>query len=230
MRFSWKFAAVAVGIMVLVLSVGCSGQRGGTVDSADMDESELTSLGELNENHSEQIAQTAYFDFLSGDVSLLEDNEIGQYWVDVILPNSELEYVFLDLDGDEVSELLIQEIDSPESYNAVLHYHDGKLLCWNFDTMETTCRDYPLQNGTMVRQYDYDGSSNWTVFRYLPDGEMKKLFDLFAHYEVINYDDFPHYEIDGIEVDQTTFESELDERITNQMLERSIWTAIFDLE
>ena len=35
----------------------------------------------------------------------------------------------------------------------------------------------------------------------------------------------PYYEIDGVEVDQMMFESELEERITNQMLERSIWTA-----
>lgn len=132
--------------------------------------------------------------------------------------------------GDDVSELLIQEIDSPESYNAVFHYHDGKLLCWNSDEVETNCRDYLLQNGTMVRQYDYSDSSTWTVFRYLPDGEVEKLFDLFALYEMIYDDDVPCYEIDGVEVDQMMFESELEERITNQMLERSIWTAISDFD
>lgn len=198
---------------------------------AQVKESELTFFGESNENLSEQTVQVAYFDFLSGDVSLLENIEFGQHWVDFILPISELEYVFLDLDGDDISELLIQEIDSPESYNAVFHYHDGKLLCWNSDEVETTCRDYPFQNGTMVRQYDYGGSSNWTVFRYLPDGKTEELFELFAHYEAMYYDDpsdVPHYEIDGVEVDQMTFESELEERITNQMLERSMWTAIVE--
>lgn len=200
---------------------------------AQVKELELTFFGELNENHSEQTVQAAYFDFLSGNISLLEDIELGQHWVNVILPNSELEYIFLDLDGDDVSELLIQEIDSPESYTAVFHYRNGKLLCWNYDELEMSCWDYPLQNGTMVRQYDYGGSSNWTVFRYLPDGETEKLFDLFAHYEVMYYDDpsdVPHYEIDGVEVDQMTFESELEERITNQMLERSIWTAFSDFD
>lgn len=196
---------------------------------AQVKELELTFFGELNENHSEQTAQAAYFAFLSGDVSLLEDMELGQSWVDFYLPNSELEYAFLDLDGDEVSELLIQWIDSPEGCNAVFHYRDGKLLCWNFDTVEMSSRDYPLQNGTMVHQYDYGGTSSWTVFRYLPDGETEPLFNLFARYEVIYDNDtspVPYYEIDGVEVDQVTFDSELKERITNQLLERSIWTAL----
>ena len=196
---------------------------------AQVEELELTFFGELKENIPEQTAQAAYFDFLSGDVSLLEDTEVGQSWVDFYLPNSELEYAFLDLDGDDISELLIQWIDSPEGFNAVFHYSDGTLFCWNFDTVEMSSRNYPLQNGTMVHQYDYSGTASWTVFRYLPDGELEDLFDLFARYEVIYDKDtspVPYYEIDGVEVNQITFESELEERITNQRLERSIWTAV----
>ena len=77
-----------------------------------------------------------------------------------------------------------------------------------------------------MQQYDYSGTSSWTGFHYLPDGESEELFDLFARYEVIddnNTSPVPYYEIDGVEVDKMTFESKLEERITNQMLERSIW-------
>ena len=196
--------------------------------SESVEPSENKESSESVEDDLEQAAKAAYFDFLSGDVSLLEDVQLGQSWVDFYLPNSKLEYALLDLDGDDVSELLIQWIDSPESCNAVFHYSEGKLFCWNFDTVEGSSRDYPIQNGTMVHQYDYNGTSSWTGYRYLPDGEHEELFNLFARYEVIPETDTtpaPYYEIDGVEVDQTTFESELEERITNQ-LDRWIWTVI----
>ena len=130
---------------------------------AQVKELELTFFEELKETTLEQTARAAYFDFLSGDVSLVENKEVGQSWVDFYLPNSELEYAFLDLDGDDVSELLIQWIDTPEGFNAVFHYSDGTLFCWNFDSVEMSSRNYPLQNGTMVHQYDYSGTSSWTA-------------------------------------------------------------------
>lgn len=191
---------------------------------------ELAKKGEeLDWDVLEDDARVAYLAFLSGEVSLLEDVQLGQSWVDFFLPNSELEYVFMDLDGDDVSELLIQWTDSPESLNAVFDYYDGKLICWNFDSVEMSSLDYPLQNGTIVHQYDYSGTSNWTGFRYLPDGEREELFNLFARYEVIYEGDtspVPYYEIDGAEVDQITFESQLEERITGQRLDRSEWMAL----
>ena len=205
-----------------------------TAENIDNDNLSSVTMNTENEESSEsfeddmeQTVKAAYFDFLSGDVSLLEDVQLGQSWVDFYLPNSKLEYALMDLDGDDVSELLIQWIDSPESCNAVFHYSEGKLFCWNFDTVEGSSRDYPLKNGTMVHQYDYNGTSSWTGFRYLPDGEHEELFNLFARYEVIPDNDTspaPYYEIDGVEVDQMTFESELEERITNQ-LDRWIWTV-----
>ena len=248
-RIYHKLYMIFWGILTCILLTGCSADEYvediDTGDSSILDvntgneessESEKSSENEESsdneepsenaEDISEEAAQGTYFNFLSGDVSLLEDVELGQSWVDFYLPNSELEYVFLDLDGDDVSELLIQGIDSPESLNAVFHYSAGTLFCWDFDSVEMSSRDYPLQNGTMVHQYDYSGTSSWTGFRYLPDGEKEELFELFARYEVIADNDtspVPYYEIDGAEVDQKTFESELEKRITNQKLDRSSW-------
>lgn len=65
------------------------------------------------------------------------------------------------------------------------------------------------------------------LIQYLPDGNRETLFSFFARYEVIYDDDIaPYYEINGTEVDQATFEAELEERITSQIPERSAWTAI----
>ena len=47
-------------------------------------------------------AQTAYSNLLSGDISLLRDTQLGQEWMDVLLPNSKLEYTTLDLAGDGI--------------------------------------------------------------------------------------------------------------------------------
>lgn len=69
-------------------------------------------------------------------------------------PAKELEYVLLDLDGDGGAELVVQRVGQPALFNAVFHYGDGELSCWQYDIMETSCRDYPLRDGTMVRQYD----------------------------------------------------------------------------
>lgn len=232
-RIDHKLYLVFFCIFICISLFGCS--AGEYVEEIDDGNSSNHTVNTENEESSENIenipeeaARAAYFDFLSGDVSLLEDIQLGQSWVDFYLPNSELEYVFLDLDGDDVSELLIQWIDSPERFNAVFHYSAGTLFCWNFDSVEMSSRNFPLQNGTIVHQYDYSGTSSWTGFHYLSNGESEELFDLYARYEVTDDNDtspVPCYEIDGVEVDQMTFESELEIRITNQMLERSVWTA-----
>lgn len=235
-RMERKLYMVFWSLLICLSFTGCSAEEH-TEEPEDSNSSNLTTNteneessenNETIENISEEAAQAAYFDFLSCDVSLLENTELGQSWVDFYLPNSELEYAFLDLDGDNVSELLIQWIDSPGSFNAVFHYSAGTLFCWNLDSVEVTSRNYPLQNGTMVHQYDFCGTSSWIGFHYLPDGETERLFELFARYERVIEEDtspVPYYEIDGVEVDQMTFESELAERITDQMLEPSIWTA-----
>lgn len=194
--------------------------------------SETTAVETENQDP-EEAAQKAYFDFLSGDISLLEDKELGQEWVDFYLPNSELEYVFLDLDGDDISELLVQYVDSPEILNAVFHYSDGKLFCWNFDSAEGSCRDYPLKDyGIIVRQYDFNGTRSYTVFRYISDGNQMELFNFFVRDELINENDtspVPYYEVDGYEVEQEAFEAEFEKRITSQIPERSFWTAVSDI-
>ena len=174
-------------------------------------------------------AQKEFLEFLSGDVSLLEDQELGNEWAEFYLPNSELEYVFMDLDGDGVSELVLQWVDEPGSLNAVFDYENGKLLCRNFDPVEMSGRDYPLRDGTMVRQYNYSGTRSYTGFRYLPDGAQEELWNLFARDELIYEDDtipVPYYEIDGQEVEQAEFDAELDKRIFSKAPERSAWTAI----
>lgn len=177
--------------------------------------------------------RAAYESFLAGEVSLFDDTDMYaeglDIWKDTILSAGELEYTLLDLDGDGTEELLVQYVDSPSSFNGVFHYSSGKLCCWQFDYMEGTCRDYPLQDGTMVRQYDTNGTSIYTLFRYQKDGEAEELLNMFAREELPypeSTDPCPYYEIGGNEVDRTEFDEQLDKLVQSQMLERTAWTAI----
>lgn len=192
----------------------------------------LSGCGNSLEKASEQ-AEAAYTNFLSGDISLFDSTEKEKWaldvWTDTILPSGGLEYTYLDLDGDGVSELLVQYADDPCTYNGVFHYSGGKLFCWQNDFSDGSCRDYPLKDGKMVRQYDFNGTCTYTIFRYKTDGKIEELSRLFAREELIPEDSenpCPYYEVDGEETDKTVFYEKLNEMIINQMLERSAWTSI----
>ncbi|MBQ9764881.1 MAG: hypothetical protein IJW18_01630 [Lachnospiraceae bacterium] len=169
----------------------------------------------------------AFNNLLSGDRTLLNSEQAAMWWIpdfqDGVL---EYEYTYMDLDGDNVLELLIQMVDSPEGYNGVFNYENGELFCWNSDAMEMSGRDYPLTNGTMVRQYDFNGTRSYTVFQYLPNGETETLSTFFAREELIDEsstDPCPYYTIDGHEVDKAVFDEQLKNSITSQRLTRSDW-------
>ncbi|MDE6421050.1 MAG: hypothetical protein K2K87_11050 [Lachnospiraceae bacterium] len=180
-----------------------------------------------------ELAMTAYSSFLSGDISLFDSEQLRIWglegWSDFLQTDLTYEYTYLDLDGDGVEELLIQMEDAPLCYNAVFHYADGALFCWNQDMVEMTSGDYPLQDGTMVSEYSFNDTILYTVFRYLPDGERETLFDLYARESLI-YEDSdlpcPYYEVGGVEVDHSVFVGQLEELITKQLLPRSAWTSI----
>lgn len=174
-------------------------------------------------------AQAAYSALLAGDRTLLSGAQSGIWVPDFPDGELEYEYVCLDLDGDGADELLVQMADDPCGYNAVFHYEEGRIFCWNSDAAEMSCRDYPLEDGTMVRQYDYSGARSYTVFRYQSDGQREELFSLFAREEPIPEDGaspYPWYGIGGEEVGQTEFDGQLYERITAKLLDRSAWTAV----
>lgn len=180
---------------------------------------------------SEEV-QAAYAAFRAGDISLFGSEDLARWglesWEDIFLLTGGLEYACLDLDGDGIEELLIQYADAPSSCNGVFHYDDGRLFCWQFDCMEGNCRDYPLRDGTMVRQYDTGGGSSYTLFRYKNDGETEEISSLFIREELTdpNSDSpCPYYEVDNTEVDEAAFHQQLKDLVTDQMLERSSWTA-----
>lgn len=196
-----------------------------STDEGDESEKHHLTGGNMEAELSPQVEE-AYLALLSGDTSLLADVQVYQYWVG-LSHQGELEYTALDLDGDGVSELLMQCIDNPGLYNAVFHYEDGKLFCWNNDGMETSCRDYPLKDGTMVRQYDYSGNRTYTLFRYQSDGTYEERSS-FAALEGITYDDaasYPCYTVAGEAVDKAVFDAQFQALIDSQRLERSAWTA-----
>lgn len=182
-----------------------------------------------NTSSMDESVLTAYLDFLSGDRTLLADLQSEKWWIpDFQEADMEYEYTFLDLNGDGIAELLVQMMDDPRGYNGVFHFEDDKLFCWNSDAADGSDWDYPLVNGTMVRQFYFNGTTTYTIFHYSADGGMEKESCLFAREELIPGDSpepCPYYEIDGHEVNQAKFEEQLESFVVDQMLERSDWIS-----
>lgn len=144
----------------------------------------------------------------------------------IVIQGFKFECTMLDLDGDEVDEMLIQAVGSPENYNGVFHCEDGQVICWNHDTCEGSSRAYPLKDGTMVRQYDTNGATSYTLFKYLPTGEMNEIGTLFVRHELIPEDSTepcPYYNVNGKEVTQAEFEDALESMVTSSVLDQSAW-------
>ncbi len=175
----------------------------------------------------ENEAIQAYTALLSGNQTLVNNDTI-QWWIPDFRSAGimEYEYTYMDLDGDGTVELLVQMVNEPTSYNGVFHYEAGQLYCWNSDASEMSCRDYPLVDGTMVRQYDNSGNTSHTIFRYSDKGEKVDIHHLFAREELMyedSTDPYPYYEVDGEEVSKDIYEERLKEQITDKILGREAW-------
>ena len=172
----------------------------------------------------------AYRALLAGEPGALDRPPEGLELHQVTLPPAEeLEYVLLDLDGDGGAELVVQMVAQPQQFNAVFHYGDGELSCWQYDIVEMSCRDYPLEDGAMVRQYDTGTGPNryshlYTVFRYLPDGETEECASLAVHQDTQeDGTEVFTYLVDDAEVDQDTFAAEFEELVGSRLLSLEDW-------
>ncbi|MDU3778451.1 MAG: hypothetical protein E7G43_00655 [Flavonifractor plautii] len=175
-------------------------------------------------------ALAAYRALLAGEPGALDRPPEGLELHQVTLPPAEeLEYVLLDLDGDGGAELVVQMVAQPHQFNAVFHYGDGELSCWQYDIVEMSCRDYPLEDGAMVRQYDTGTGPNryshlYTVFRYLPDGETEECASLAVHQDTQeDGTEVFTYLVDDAEVDQDTFAAEFEELVGSRLLSLEDW-------
>jgi hypothetical protein len=182
-----------------------------------------------NKETTNNAAKEAFSSFLSGDTTLLgaQVEEMGiPDFNDNIL---KYEYTYLDVNADGVVEMLVQLQDDPCGYNAVFHFDGKQIICWQSDSVEGACRDYPLKDGTMVQQYDYSGTRGYTLFRYNSKGEKVDISDMFARDELIYSDDAskcPYYEFDGAEVSKDEFDKKYKLLIQESMLKRDAWKAI----
>lgn len=153
------------------------------------------------------------------------DQELASAWP--LYWNDSLEYALLDLDGDGEEELLMQWRDAPGAMNAIFHDEDGEVVCWQLDTVEMTCYDYPLQDGTMVWQYDYGGASAYTLFRYGCSGDRTNFREFYVRrspWHEGDLRDCPYYEIDGREVTAAVFSAELEEAVLSRRL--TVWRPL----
>lgn len=177
------------------------------------------------ENIEKVCVRAAYERFLAGDMSLLEPERLPSWWQASLL-KGELEYTYLDLDGDGVEELLLQWIDEPGAYNGVFHYAGGRLYTWQHDEVEMVCWEHPLRDGTMVREYHLGSSSSYTLFRYQADGSREQVASLGFHSQWNDGSGNRFYNVDGREVSQSEFEREVKRLVTDQTLDRGVWTAV----
>lgn len=216
---SKMFLAITIPALICLLTLG--GCRNVSQESTPVQD-KVVSM--------EETAKTAYARFLSGDRTLLDDAQADMWWIPDFQDESmRYEYTYLDLDDDGISELIVQMEDNPSGYNGVFHFGDSRLLCWNSDTVEMTSRDYPLDNGNMVSEYDFNGTRSYTIFRYQVNGETENITNLFVREELIPEDSMepcPYYEIDGEEVDKDEFDAQIGALIVDRLLDRSAWTAI----
>lgn len=182
-----------------------------------------------NKETANNAAKKAFSSLLSGDTTLL-GAQVEEMGIPDFNDNiSKYEYTYLDINADGVVEMLVQLQNDPCSYNAVFHFDGKQIICWQSDSVEGSCRDYPLKDGTMVQQYDYSGTRSYKLFRYNSKGEKVDISIMFARDELIYSDDTskcPYYEIDGTEVRKDEFDKKHKLLIEERMLKRDAWKAI----
>lgn len=168
--------------------------------------------------------------FIDGDMSVLEENQKEEWFIPDFNDGSfEYEYTLLDLDGDGENEMIVQMKDEPQGFSAVFNAESGKVYCWGSDSVEMNCYEYPLDNGMMVSEYDYDGAVSYSIYSYEPDGECNHISELFIREVPASNNDtvkYPDYRIDDKEVTKEEFEKELKALIGDHKLDRSSWTAM----
>ena len=172
------------------------------------------------------LAHEEYEKFIAGDMSLLDSSKDTWFVPDFSDETFDYEYTFLDLDGDKEDELLVQMENDPGAYNAVFHYADGKITCWYSDSVEMICYSYPLQNGTMVEEYDDGDQISYDIYRYLSTGEKEPVKHLFIQEEFTNSEadsNIPIYKIDDKDVSKEDFEKELKASVTDNLLDQTAW-------
>lgn len=188
------------------------------------------STEEQEKYDNEEYIYATYERFLAGDRNFLEETQLEKWFIPEYQDNLlKYEYTYLDLDDDALPELLVQLVDDPCGYNAVFHLEEGKIFCWNSDTVEMSCRDYPLSNGMMVRQYDFAGTRTYNLFRYTSEGEMETITTLFVREQLMQEDSLekcPYYSIDGNEIDEMEFEKQFELLIASNLLESTEWIGL----
>ncbi|WP_022765950.1 hypothetical protein [Butyrivibrio sp. XPD2006] len=168
--------------------------------------------------------------FIEGDVSVLEENQKEEWFIPDFNDGSfEYEYTLLDLDGDGENEMIVQMKDEPQGFSAVFNAERDKVYCWGSDSVEMNCFEYPLDNGMMVSEYDYDGAVSYSIYAYDTTGEAKHISLLFirevpaSNNAAVKY---PDYRIDDKEVTKEEFGKELKAAIGDHRLDRTSWILV----
>lgn len=218
--------------LVLALLAGCKSSGADGAETAVYSENAESGERSAQTEISGISAKEAYEKFLSGDVSLFTEEDLSTWGLDSwqsVLRLGGLEYICLDIDGDGSEELIVQYGGVPAVFNGTFDFDGENLICRHYDTGEGGSFDFPLNDGSMMRQYVFNGTQSYTVFRYDADGGITEFTNLFARTELIPEDSkepCPYYEIDGKEVTLDKFRLGIKENIDDKMLDPSDWTEI----
>ena len=171
-----------------------------------------------------RMAQNTFYDFLNGGYATRDEHFADGFEK----YKSDMEYLFLDLDGDHVDELLLRADPGAGCWNYVFHYENGDIVCWHEDVMEESSVDYPLLNSTMVYEYIYADEPLRKVYRFLPDGKTQEIIRFFSREVDYNNPDAkcPYYSINDIEVGKDEYYEKLSLYIEDMRIPDSMWKAV----
>jgi hypothetical protein len=178
---------------------------------------------------SEVTTDEALLAFAGGDMSVLADGQIEEYYIpDFAGDDFTYEYTFLDLDADNENELVIQKEGEPQGYLAIFNADAGKVYCWFSDSIEVLCYDYPLDNGLMVHEYDYGEIVTYSVYSFAQNGQMTDLTTMVCEEPTGSNASSkePEYRIDDQTVSKEEFEEMLKTTISDHLLSPLVWTKM----
>ena len=101
----------------------------------------------------------------------------------------------------------------------IFHFEEDKIVCWCSDSVEMTCFEYPLRNGLMVNEYQYNGTITYSIFNYLSNGE--KVQKIMLWYRENDFS----YNVDNIDVTKEEFENEYKSLIQEQLYDSVDWIS-----
>ena len=160
-----------------------------------------------------------YASLLQGDLSAVaeEDRETAELFFQTAADSEiDVEYTFVDLNGDGEEELFLRFADSP-AIHRIFHEEDGVLYCVHEKDMEMNHWFTPLTDGTLLSTYDYNNAFSYAVYQMDENWDLTEVDTWFYRYgESDNPNDnfaVPSWSHGGQDLDRETFSRQFKEQV-----------------